>query len=246
MSEQVPILVLASASARRLALLEQIGVVPDHLAPSDIDETPLKKETPKALAERLARQKAHVAERRAAQFGRDRKVLVLSADTVVAVGRRVLPKAESFDAAKECLSTLSGRNHRVYTAVCLVGPGSRTRLRVVETRVRMKRLSQEETAAYLASGEWRGKAGGYAIQGRAALFVSHIVGSYSNIVGLPLHETGLLLASAGYPVAGAWAGTGGSGAAMPDPGAGAASAASDGGASIVAPRDLAEPVPARP
>lgn len=204
MTDRQPPLVLASASARRLALLEQIGVVPDHLAPTDIDETPLKKETPRALAERLARQKAHVAADRAAKLGREARPLVLAADTVVALGRSVLPKADSYDAAAECLAALSGRNHRVWTAVCLVAPSGKVRVRVVETRVRFKRLSREESEAYLASGEWRGKAGGYAIQGRAAVFVSRLVGSYSAVVGLPLHETAQLLAGAGYAVASAW------------------------------------------
>lgn len=204
MTDRQPPLVLASASARRLALLEQIGVVPDHLAPTDIDETPLKKETPRALAERLARQKAHVAADRAAKLGREARPLVLAADTVVALGRSVLPKADSYDAAAECLAALSGRNHRVWTAVCLVAPSGKVRVRVVETRVRFKRLSREESEAYLASGEWRGKAGGYAIQGIAGAFVQKIVGSYSAVVGLPLNEVVGLLVGEGQPVYFGW------------------------------------------
>ncbi len=202
-----PLLVLASASPRRLALLEQIGVVPDHLAPTDIDESPLAKETPRALAQRLATEKAQEAADRALAFGRERPVLVLAADTVVAVGRRVLPKAASHEEAAECLALLSGRGHRVFTGVTVMAPRGRPRTRLVETRVRFKRLSREETDAYLASGEWRGKAGGYAIQGLAALFVNQIVGSYSSVVGLPLHETGQLLAGAGYRPTRGWADT---------------------------------------
>jgi len=180
-------LILASASPRRLALLAQIGMTPDEVIAADIDETPLKKETPRALALRLARAKAEAVKAE----GR-----VLAADTVVAVGRRVLPKAETEAEARECLALLSGRGHRVYTGVALRTAGfppAAVRTRLVETRVTFKVLSPAEFEAYIASGEWRGKAGGYAAQGLAARYIINIVGSYSNIVGLPLYETANLL-----------------------------------------------------
>lgn len=177
-------LVLASSSPRRLALLAQIGVTPDEVIAADIDETPLPKETPRALALRLARRKAEAVKADAA--------LVLAADTVVAVGRRNLPKAESEAEARACLKLLSGRGHRVYTAVALKTPhGTRTRL--AETRVTFKTLSASEIEAYIASGEWKGKAGGYAAQGLAARYISNFVGSYYTVVGLPLFETANLL-----------------------------------------------------
>jgi septum formation protein len=185
-------LVLASASPRRLALLGQIGIAPDHVEPAALDETPRPKERPADLAARLAAAKAGLAaESRPDAF-------VLGADTVVAVGRRVLPKAESADEVRACLALLSGRSHRVLTGVCAIAPGGRRAERVVETRVHFKRLSTDEIRAYLASGEGLGKAGGYAIQGRAAAFVSLLQGSYSGVVGLPLHETANLLAGLGY------------------------------------------------
>ncbi|MES1159064.1 MAG: Maf family nucleotide pyrophosphatase [Terricaulis silvestris] len=183
-----PRLVLASASPRRLALLRQIGFVPDDVISTDIDETPLKGETPRDHAVRLARAKAEAAK----QLG----VLILGADTVVAVGRRILPKAETEADARACLALLSGRTHRVFTAVCVVA-GDLARERVMETRVAFKRLSKAEVDAYIASGEWQGKAGGYAVQGRAGRFVSGIIGSYSAVVGLPLYETANLLESFG-------------------------------------------------
>lgn len=198
-----PWLVLASASPRRLALLRQIGLEPDEVAPSEIDEVARPRELPRDLARRLAREKGEVASHLARSGSPDRRY-VLAADTVVAVGRRVLPKAETFEQAAECLRLLSGRNHRVFTAICLVAPGHRVRERLVESRVAFKRLSAPETAAYLASGEWRGKAGGYAIQGLASTFVRSIVGSYPGIVGLPLHETVALLGGEGYPVLNGW------------------------------------------
>jgi septum formation protein len=198
------VLVLASGSPRRLALLEQVGLVPDHLFPAEIDETPQSRELPRQLAERLARGKAEVAAQRfAAQEGRT-PVFVLAADTVVSVGRRVLPKAETLDEAARCLALLSGRSHTVTTAVALLTPKARLRERTVETRVRFKRLSSVETEAYLASGEWRGKAGGYAVQGLAATFVASLAGSYSAVVGLPLHETVALLVGEGFPVLERW------------------------------------------
>lgn len=191
------VLVLASGSPRRLQLLEQIGYRPDHLSPADIDETPEKKERPNAYALRMAREKAAVArDRAAAVLDRD-STFVLAADTVVAVGRTIMPKADSLEVARACLKNLSGRSHRVTTAVVVMTRG-KVRERVVETRVKMKRLSESEIAAYLESGEWEGKAGGYAIQGRAAAFVSQIVGSYSAVVGLPLYETAQLLLGSGF------------------------------------------------
>lgn len=199
-----PKLVLASASPRRLALLQQSGIEPDALLPADLDETPLKSESPKELARRLAREKAEVA-RRAARAGEDtREAYVLSADTVVAMGKRILPKAEIVEEADACLRLLSGRTHRVYTAVCLVTPRDALRERLVETRLRFKRLSRQDLEGYLASGEWRGKAGGYAIQGIAGTFAVKLVGSYTNVVGLPLYETISLLDGEGFPVRRAW------------------------------------------
>ena len=197
-------LVLASASPRRLALLQQIGIEPDALLPADIDETPLKSESPRELARRLARLKlsaAHEALRLRAD-GAD--AWLLSADTVVAVGRRVLPKAEVPDEAADCLRLLSGRQHRVFTAVCLMSPKGARRERLVESRVRFKRLAPREMTRYIASGEWRGKAGAYAIQGLAGAFVVKLVGSYSAVVGLPLYETMSLLDGEGFPVRAGW------------------------------------------
>lgn len=180
-------LVLASASPRRLALLAQIGIAPDAVVASEIDETPLPKETPRALALRLARAKVEAASPDAA--------ILLGADTVVAVGRRVLPKAETEAQARACLALLSGRGHRVYTGVALRTKGG-VRTRLGEARVSFKVLTALEVDIYIATGEWRGKAGGYAIQGQAARFVIRVVGSYSAIVGLPLYETACLLEGA--------------------------------------------------
>ncbi len=199
-----PRLVLASASPRRLALLAQIGVEPDAILPSEIDETPLRGESPRALAERLSMEKASVAAAMAAKPEDSSARLTLAADTVVGLGRRILPKCETLDEAAACLDLLSGRGHRVYTGLALIAPDGRARRRVVETRLRFKRLSRGEIEAYLASGEWRGKAGGYAIQGLAGAFVERIVGSYSNVVGLPLAETAALLAGNGYQVHRSW------------------------------------------
>ncbi|MDX2277429.1 MAG: Maf family nucleotide pyrophosphatase [Hyphomonadaceae bacterium] len=184
-----PVLVLASASPRRLDLLKQIGVTPDEVIATDIDETPLKDEPPRKLAARLARAKAQAVTRAGA--------VVLAADTVVALGRRALPKAETEAEARRCLELLSGRAHIVFTAVAVRAPDGNLRERMGEARVIFKRLSREEIEAYIASGEWRGKAGGYAIQGLAARYISHVSGSYSAIVGLPLHETANLLQSCG-------------------------------------------------
>ncbi len=193
-----PRFVLASGSPRRLALLAQIGVEPDAVIPADIEETPRNNESPRALAQRLAAEKAAAATAIALKRADLGPALVLAADTVVCVGRRILPKCEILDEAEDCLSLLSGRAHRVYTGLALTTPGGGARRRLVETRVRFKRLSRAETAAYLASGEWRGKAGGYAIQGLAGAFVVRLIGSYPNVVGLPLAETAALLAGEGY------------------------------------------------
>ncbi|HIM45642.1 MAG TPA: septum formation protein Maf [Alphaproteobacteria bacterium] len=186
-----PRLVLASASERRLDLLTQIGVIPDLVDPADIDEAVKKGELPRAHAERLAGEKA------AAVAARHLDDVVLAADTVVACGRRILPKAETPEQARDCLALLSGRRHLVISAVCLALPGGTVRARVVETAVRFKRLEAGEIETYMQTDEWRGKAGGYAIQGHAAAFVAWINGSYSNVVGLPLFETHALLNGAG-------------------------------------------------
>ncbi len=185
-------LVLASASPRRRDLLAQIGITPDAVDPADIDETPGKTETPRPHAQRLARDKAQAV---AARYP---DAFVLAADTVVGVGRRILPKTEDEASARTCLKLLSGRAHRVFTGVCLIAPGGSQSLRVVEARVHVKRLSAAEIDAYIATMEWKGKAGGYAIQGHAAAFVPTIIGSYTAIVGLPLAETRNMLIGAGY------------------------------------------------
>ena len=199
-----PKLVLASGSPRRLSLLNQAGIEPDSLQPTEIDEIPVKGELPRALANRLAKTKAQAALASVKIDEELRGSYILAADTVVAVGRRVMPKAEMLDEAAACLRLLSGRNHRVYTGICLVTPKETFRQRLVETRVRFKRLSKEDLEGYLASGEWRGKAGGYAIQGLAGTFVVKLVGSYTNVVGLPLYETMSLLGGEGFPVHFGW------------------------------------------
>lgn len=185
-------LVLASASPRRLDLLRQIGLAPDAVAPAEIDETPLPKETPRALALRLAGAKAAVV---AASHP---DAHVLAADTVVAVGRRVLPKAETEGEVRACLALISGRNHRVLTGVSVIAPGGRTATRLVESRLQVKRLTAQEVDAYVESGEGIGKAGGYGIQGLAGAFVISLIGSYSAVVGLPLYETRNLLTGLGF------------------------------------------------
>lgn len=195
-----PKLVLASGSPRRLALINQAGIEPDALQPADVDEIPKRGELPRACANRLARAKAEAALAAVRLDEELRGAFILAADTVVAVGRRILPKAELLDEAEQCLRLLSGRNHRVYTAVCLVTPRESYRQRLVETRVRFKRLSEADIQAYLASGEWRGKAGGYAAQGLAGTFIVKLVGSYSNVVGLPLYDTIALLEGEGFPI----------------------------------------------
>jgi septum formation protein len=185
-------LVLASASPRRLELLRQITIVPDCIDPADIDETPAKGELPAAHVMRLAEAKARAVQ------PRHHGAFILAADTVVACGRRILPKAEEAAAARACLMLLSGRRHRVYGGIALLTPAGDIAIRRVVSQVAFKRLSSAELEAYLTSGEWRGKAGGYAIQGRAAAFIPWIAGSYSNVVGLPLFETAQLLAGRGY------------------------------------------------
>ena len=185
-------LVLASASPRRLDLLRQVGVEPDRVVATDIDEGLLKDETPRLHAVRLAREKAAAGAKAAPG------AYVVAADTVVAVGRRLLPKAETQGQARACLALLSGRAHKVLTAVAVVAPDGRCSSRLVETRVRFKRLSDRETEAYLESDEWRGKAGGYGVQGRAGAFVLELQGSYTAVVGLPLYETLSLLEGLGW------------------------------------------------
>jgi septum formation protein len=193
-------LVLASGSPRRLALLNQIGVEPDRILPATVDETPKRNELPRNLARRLAREKVDAASAAIAADPDLAGSLVLAADTVVSVGRRILPKAEMIEEAAGCLRQLSGRSHRVYTGLALITARGHVRRRLVETRVRFKRLSREDVESYLASGEWRGKAGGYAVQGFAGAFVVKLNGSYSNVVGLPLYEVMTLLTGEGYPV----------------------------------------------
>jgi len=184
--------VLASASPRRLELLRQVGLEPHVVDAADLDEAPLRRELPMAHAQRLAGAKVE------AVFARHAGKIVLGADTVVACGRRILPKAGDEAEARHCLELLSGRRHRVLGGVCVMGPGDVRRHALVTSVVRFKRLSPAEIDAYINSGEWRGKAGGYAIQGRAAAFVAFLSGSYSNVVGLPLHETVNLLKGAGW------------------------------------------------
>jgi septum formation protein len=199
-----PKLVLASGSPRRLALLNQAGIEPDALRPVDINEMPIKGELPRTCANRLARAKAEAALKGVRLDDELRGAYIVAADTVVAVGRRILPKAEIVDEAVHCLRLLSGRNHRVYTAVCMVTPKEAFRQRLVETRVRFRRLTAEDIDAYVGSGEWRGKAGAYAVQGIAGSFVVKLVGSYTSVVGLPLFETTSLLSGEGYPVRFGW------------------------------------------
>lgn len=187
-------LILASASPRRLDLLARIGVIPDAVVPAEIDETPARAELPAPYAKRIACEKALAV--RALEAGS----VVLAADTVVAVGRRILPKTENEDEARKALILLSGRRHRVHTAVTVIGEDGAERHRLSTTIVAFKRFSDSELDEYLARGEWRGKAGCYAIQGRAEASIRQISGSYSGVVGLPLFETRALLLAAGYPL----------------------------------------------
>lgn len=193
-------LVLASGSPRRIELLQQAGIEPDRIFPADVDETPQRAEHPRSLAKRLSRAKAEKAFEALRDDDELSSAFILAADTVVAVGRRILPKAEMTEEASNCLKLLSGRAHRVYSGVCLITPGGKIRQRLVETRVRFKRFSREDLESYLASGEWRGKAGAYAVQGLAGSFVIKMVGSYTNVVGLPLYETVGLLTADGFNV----------------------------------------------
>jgi len=185
-------LILASASPRRKNLLAQIGIElsPEHIIPADIDEEPSRGELPRDLALRLAIAKAHAIE--------NKDAYILAADTVVACGRRILPKAENLEQARQCLKLLSGRRHHVYGGICLITPDGKTHTRLCDTSVKFKRLSSQETTRYLDSGEWKGKAGGYAIQGLAASFIPSIQGSYSNVVGLSLHDVNQLLTGTGF------------------------------------------------
>jgi septum formation protein len=187
-----PPLVLASSSPRRLALLRQIGLEPDRIDPAAIDEALQPGELPTVHAVRLAEAKAR------AVLPRHPGAFILAADTVVACGRRVLPKTEDEATARFCLELLSGRRHRVHGGIAVASPDGRLTLRRVDSQVAFKRLSEAEIGAYLRSGEWQGKAGGYAIQGRAAALIRWICGSYTNVVGLPLFETVQLLTGRGY------------------------------------------------
>ncbi|GAA4665696.1 Maf family nucleotide pyrophosphatase [Bartonella pachyuromydis] len=205
-------LVLASASPRRLTLLAQIGLEPHEVYAANIDETPKIREHPANLARRLAKEKALKAQEallwryQNEQENAVRKMIILAADTVVAVGRTILPKPEGEDEAYECLRFLSGRSHKVYGAICALNEANQISVKLIESRVRFRRLTAPLMEAYLASGEWEGKAGGYAIQGKAAAFVVHIAGSYSNVVGLPLAETMDLLTAYHYPLLSSWTG----------------------------------------
>ncbi|GLQ36780.1 Maf-like protein R00615 [Rhizobium albus] len=193
-------LILASGSPRRVELLAQAGIEPDKLMPMEIDETPAKSEHPRSLARRLSKEKAEAARAAIVSDPALKSHFILSADTVVSVGRRSIGKPERVDEASNALYLLSGRSHRVFTGVCVITPSGKLRQTIVETRVRFKRLSTVEIDSYLASGQWRGKAGGYAIQGFAGAFVVKLVGSYTNVVGLPLYETVGLLTGEGYDV----------------------------------------------
>ena len=185
-------LILASASPRRVSLLEQIGIKPDHVQPAHIDEAPLKDELPRHLAARLATGKA------SAIAHQNKGVFVLGADTVVGLGRRNLGKPTDAIEAREFLKMLSGRRHHVYGGICVISPDGKSHTRLIDTAVKFKRLSDEEISHYIASNEWNGKAGGYAIQGHGGAFVEKIIGSYTNVVGLSLCETNNLLRGLGY------------------------------------------------
>ncbi|MBL1422061.1 MAG: septum formation protein Maf [Alphaproteobacteria bacterium] len=206
-----PKLILASGSPRRVQLLDQIGITPDYIKPVDLDETPKPREIPRKLAQRLARQKAQKCAQMLANnadidmSSEEITYNILASDTVVGVGRRILGKAESLEQARDHLNLLSGRAHRVFTSVVIIdGISHKLRQKTVETRVRFKRLSTQEIDNYLASGEWRDKAGSYAIQGFAGTFIINMIGQYSNVVGLPLYETTSLLRSVGIDPAHKW------------------------------------------
>ncbi|MCA1970783.1 unnamed protein product [Ciceribacter sp. T2.26MG-112.2] len=197
-------LILASGSPRRLDLLKQVGIEPVRLMPMDLDETPKKSEHPRSLARRLSTDKARAAYDEIRRDPVWNDSYIVAADTVVAVGRRILPKAEYLEEASSALHLLSGRSHWVFTGVCLITPSGTVRQKIVETKVRFKRLSGLDIESYLASGEWRGKAGGYAVQGIAGCFVQKLVGSYTNVVGLPLFETLQMLSGEGFAVQSGW------------------------------------------
>ena len=201
---QRPKLVLASGSPRRMTLLAQVGIKPDALRPATIDESPKRGEMPRAVVLRLAREKAETARDQIANDADVADAYILAADTIVAVGRRILMKPQFMEEAVSSLQLLSGRTHKVLTGVCLVTPDDRVRTKIIETRVRFKHLSRAEIEAYIASREWRGKAGGYAIQGLAGSFVQKIIGSYTNVVGLPLTEVVGMLNGEGFPIHYAW------------------------------------------
>jgi septum formation protein len=188
-----PALVLASSSPRRRDLLARIGAEPARIASPDIDESPLKGELPRAYALRLAQAKAAAVARAPGE-------IVLAGDTTVAVGRRILPPADTVEIQRDLLNLISGRRHRCISAVCVIDAAGKARTRVVETVVIFKRLSDDEREAYIASGEGLGKAGGYAIQGRAEALIRQVAGSHSGVIGLPLFETRALLRAAGYPL----------------------------------------------
>jgi septum formation protein len=195
-----PLLVLASGSPRRLQLLSQVGIEPDALRPTQVDETPNRGELPRRYALRVSFDKADAARQIVANDEALADAYILAADTVVALNRRILIKPNTVDEALEALRLLSGRAHKVYTAIQLIRPDDKVRTRVIVTRVRFKRLSSAEMDSYIASREWKDKAGGYAIQGIAAAFVRKIVGSYTNVVGLPLQEVVQMLQAEGFPV----------------------------------------------
>ncbi|PST27301.1 septum formation inhibitor Maf [Mesorhizobium plurifarium] len=197
-------LILASGSPRRVELLAQAGIEPARLMPMDLDETPKRAEHPRSLARRLSAEKAKAALSAITGDPAWEGSYILAADTVVCVGRRILPKPELVSEASSALHLLSGRSHRVYTGICLVTPDRTLRQKVIDTKVRFKRLSTLDIESYLASGQWRGKAGGYGIQGIAGGFVVKLVGSYTNVVGLPLYETVNLLVGEGYDVHDRW------------------------------------------
>ena len=193
-SGSAPVLILASASPRRKDLLAQIGITPDKIQPADLDESEKPSEAPRAYALRLAIEKAQAVHALAPG------AIILAADTAVAVGRRILPKTETEDEARACLNLMSGRSHQVLTGIAVIAADGRMMSRLVTTRVKMKRLTPQEVSGYIASGEWKGKAGGYGIQGKAGALISDLSGSYTGVVGLPVFETRNLLEAAGYPV----------------------------------------------
>lgn len=204
MTEPKQKLILASGSPRRLELLMQIGIEPARLMPMDINETPKLLEHPRTLCRRLSLQKAEAAHKVVRTDDSLKDSYILGSDTVVAVGRRIIGKAEFMEDVSAAMHLLSGRSHWVYSGICVITPEGKVRQKVCETKVRFKRLSTNEIEAYIASGQWRGKAGGYAIQGIAASFVQKLSGSYTNVVGLPLFETANLLAGEGFDLTMGW------------------------------------------